>query len=206
MERQLTIIGFPLVNCGFHAPLFHPMSSKFLASGFCHARSFVCLSKALEAGKEHRDAQRPGLLFRARASTPRRPRRNTTRRSSRRHGQRASTSGTKCAPSQRPTPPPRSTSMCRKPQYFDQKTCWRGRGDATATCPGPPRRRRRRCCFKRLRFGWATELGAVLTVGMDWLHRTGWAGYSATAPGYGPTGTTTAGSWESCYWPTCANS
>ena len=66
-------------------------------------------------------------------------------------------------------------------------SCWsllgarRRAAQAAARRPG-------RCCFKRLRLCLGDALGAVATVVMDGSSN-GWAGCSATAPGYGPTGT-----------------
>jgi hypothetical protein len=56
-----------------------------------------------------------------------------------------------------------------KPEYFERKKLLARPTVRDDDLPRPPRRRRRHCCCKRLRLFLGDKLGAVLTVGMDWL-------------------------------------
>ena len=56
-----------------------------------------------------------------------------------------------------------------KPEYFERKKLLAPPAVRDDDLPRPPRRRRRHCCCKRLRLFLGDKLGAVLTVGMDWL-------------------------------------
>jgi Animal haem peroxidase len=56
-----------------------------------------------------------------------------------------------------------------KPQYFDPKDLLKLPRVKDGDLPRPERHRPDRCCFKRLRLWLGDQLGAVLTVFMDWL-------------------------------------
>jgi hypothetical protein len=56
-----------------------------------------------------------------------------------------------------------------KPEYFDRDELLEAPNVRDGDLPRPPRRRRGHCCCKRLRLLLGEKLGAVATVGMDWL-------------------------------------
>jgi len=83
-----------------------------------------------------------------------------------------------------------------KAVYFDAKTLLAPPRVRDGDLPRPPRHRRGHCCLRGLRLFLGDALGAVATAVMDWLIEW-WARNSATARGYGPTGTAARGLWES---------
>ena len=56
-----------------------------------------------------------------------------------------------------------------KPEYFKAKNLLEPPPVSDGDLPRPLRHRRRRCCYKRLRLVLGEKLGAVFTVGMDWV-------------------------------------
>jgi hypothetical protein len=56
-----------------------------------------------------------------------------------------------------------------KPEYFDRDELLERPKVRDGDLPRPPRHRPGHCCFKRLRLFLGEKLGALATVGMDWL-------------------------------------
>ena len=105
--------------------------------------------------------------------------------------------GAKCKPSRRPTPPPRSTSKCPNRSTSSTTKLLAPPPVRDGDLPRPPRRRRRPLLLQATAPLPGRRARRSIDGGHGLAYRTGWAGNSATARGYGPTGTTAAGRWES---------